>query len=320
MIEIKDKKEFLVEERDIGQRVDKMLASRFPEYSRQYFRRLIDRGFVKLDGKPIKASEKLKSGRKIRVVFPAPVELDLKPLNIALDVVYEDKNILVINKPAGMVVHPGAGESHLSDSLVNAVLAHAKDSLSGIGGVMRPGIVHRLDKDTSGLLVIAKNDKAHNDLAVQFKEHDVEKTYYALVSGHLVPEKGSIEAPIGRDPRDRKRMAVVSEEKGKMAITRYKVLKYLNGSSYLEINLITGRTHQIRVHFASIGHPLVGDPIYGRDGVNKKFVQEYGFHRLFLHAGVLKLRLPDKKSCTFKADLPEELKQLLKDMSGMQKE
>jgi 23S rRNA pseudouridine1911/1915/1917 synthase len=314
VIEIKAKKSFLADIDEKDKRLDTVLAAKFKDCSRQYFQKLIETGHISVNSKTVKASNKLKAGDKVEIRFPRPKEMELKPLNLKLDVIYEDKNILVINKPAGMVVHPGTGQSHSEDSLVNAILGHCKGSLSGIGGVMRPGIVHRLDKDTSGLLVVAKNDKAHHDLARQFKEHTIEKTYYALVIGHLTPEKGSIEAPIGRDPRDRKRMAVVSENKGKMAITRYKVIKYLDGYSYLEVNLITGRTHQIRVHFASIGHPLVGDPIYGRTGVNKKFIQDYDFSRLFLHAGVLKLQMLNKKNCTYKAELPPELKRLLENL------
>ncbi len=302
---------------DLDVRLDKILAGRFKDYTRHYLQKLIDEGEVTVNGKKAKASLKLRLADEVTVRFPAPKELKLKPAEIKLDIVYEDKNLMVINKPAGMVVHPGVGESHLEDSLVNAVLYHCKKSLSGIGGVMRPGIVHRLDKDTSGLLVVAKNDKTHQYLVNLFKERKVEKTYYALLTGRLVPEKGTIEAPIGRDVRDRKKMAVTSEEKGRMAITKYKVIKYLGESTYVEIKLVTGRTHQIRVHFASIGHPLAGDPIYGRLKLNKYFEQEYGLSRLFLHAGRLEFVLPGKKKPTgFETGLPASLQKVLACLKG----
>jgi len=320
MTQIKDKKSFVAKADDDGIRLDKFLVASMPDHTRQNFQKLIESGMVLINGKQAKSSQKIKNGDKIDVQFPAPRALNLKPLKMKLDIVYEDSDVIVINKPAGLVVHPGTGQSHMDDSLVNAILYHCKGSLSGIGGVMRPGIVHRLDKDTSGLLIVAKNDKAHRLLSEQFKEHKAEKTYYALLAGHLMPEKGTIEAPIGRDRRDRKKMAVVFQENGRMAVTKYRVMKYLGDYTFVEVQLITGRTHQIRVHFASIGFPLVGDPIYGRSKVNKYFEQEYGFGRLFLHAGALALTIPsgfqkngDKKS--FSAPLPKDLQQLLKALS-----
>lgn len=315
MTQIKDKKSFLAEGDDAGMRVDKFLSLSLFDHTRQYFQKLIESGMVSVNGKVAKSSLKLKDGDKVEVSFPAPRALDLKPLDMDLDIVYEDSNVIVINKPAGLVVHPGAGDSHIDDSLVNAILYHCKDSLSGIGGVMRPGIVHRLDKDTSGLIIVAKNDKTHAFLSAQFKEHTAEKTYFALLVGHLAHQKGSIEAPIGRDARDRKKMSVVSPENGRMAITKYKVLKYLGDYTLVEVKLITGRTHQIRVHFASIGYPLVGDPIYGRPGVNKYFEQEYGFSRLFLHAGALTLDVGKNKKKSFSAPLPKDMNALLKEMA-----
>jgi 23S rRNA pseudouridine1911/1915/1917 synthase len=315
MTQIKDKKTFIAKPEDDGVRLDKFLVGNLPDETRQNCQKLIESGMVLIDGKTVKSSRKIKSGDRVEVVFPPPREMKLKPLDMKLDIVYEDANVIVINKPAGLVVHPGAGESHMEDSLVNAILYHCKDSLSGIGGVMRPGIVHRLDKDTSGLLIVAKNDKAHRLLSEQFKDHKAEKTYYALLSGHLVPEKGSIEAPIGRSVRDRKRMDVVALEKGRMAVTKYRVLKYLGDYTFVEVKLITGRTHQIRVHFNSIGFPLVGDSLYGRLSVNKKVEQEYGFNRLFLHAGGLTLNIAVNKKKSFSASLPKELEDLLKKLS-----
>jgi 23S rRNA pseudouridine1911/1915/1917 synthase len=316
MTEFKDKKSFIASLEEEGVRLDKLLVSRMGQHTRQYLQKLIESGLVLVNGKRAKASLKVRRGDAVEVQFPQPREMKLKPLKMKLDIVYEDKNVIIINKPAGLVVHPGAGESHIDDSLVNAILYHAKSSLSGIGGVLRPGIVHRLDKDTSGLIIVAKNDKAHQFLSQQFKDHLVEKTYFALVSGRLVPEKGSIQAPIGRDARNRKRMAVVSDSMGRMAITKYHVLKYLGDYTLLEIQLVTGRTHQIRVHFVSIGHPLVGDPLYGRERVNKLFEQEYDLTRVFLHAGRLKVNLPGlKKVSAFEAPLPIELKKVLDELS-----
>lgn len=293
-----------------GIRLDRILAGRFKDITRQYFQKLIDEGGVQVKGLKVKAGMKLKPGDMITVIFPAPRELKLEPVDIPLKIVYEDKNLLVVDKAWGMVVHPGVGESHMKDSLVNAVLFHCKGSLSGIGGVMRPGIVHRLDKDTSGLLVVAKNDKTHQYLMTLFKERKVEKTYYALLAGHLIPERGTIDAPIRRDSGDRKKMSVSGD--GKTAVTRYRVIKYFEGCTYVEIQLITGRTHQIRVHFKSIGFPVIGDPIYGRLQLNKLFEQEYGLTRLFLHAGRMSFVAPSKKEpMSFEAPLPVGLKKVL---------
>lgn len=307
---------FTAGEGDVAVRLDKILVSHFADRTRQYLQKIIEEGCVEVNGKKAKASAKLKLSDKVEVHFPAPKELKLKAVKIPIEIVYEDEDLLVVNKPSGMAVHPGAGESHLEDSLVSALLYYCRGKLSGISGVMRPGIVHRLDKDTSGLLVVAKNDKAHQALSAQFRDREVEKTYYALVAGRLVPERGTIDAPIGRDPRDRKKMAVVSDAKGRQAVTKYRVLKYLGDFTYVEISLITGRTHQIRVHFASIGHPLAGDPLYGRSRINKFFEEEYGLKRVFLHAGRLSLVLPSAKTAQkkeeFRAPLPADLQKVLK--------
>ena len=306
-----EKHKLQVEAADEGHRLDKFLVEKFPGRTRQYIQKIIDEGCVSVNSKPAKAGIKLRGNEIIYLNFPEPKELKLKAMNIPLDIVFENSEIIIINKPAGMVVHPGSGESHIEDSLVNAILYHAKGQLSGISGVMRPGIVHRLDKDTSGLMVVAKSDKAHQDLAKQFKERSVEKTYFALACGRLEPMKGVIDAPIGRNRRDRKKMSVTGLNDGRAAVTRYNVLKYFGDYTYVEVQLITGRTHQIRVHFASIGYPLVGDPIYGKIKVNKFFVQEYGLKRLFLHAGKLVIDVPGLKGTSkrkaFEAPLPVDL-------------
>jgi 23S rRNA pseudouridine1911/1915/1917 synthase len=308
------KKIFKINEAENGVRLDRIMAARFKDKTRQYIQKLIEDGFVLVDGKISKSGRKLKIGEKVNAVFPAPKELELVAAKIPLKIVYEDKNLLIVDKPAGMVVHPGAGQSHIKDSMVNAVLHYCKGSLSGIGGVLRPGIVHRLDKDTSGLLIVAKNDKTHQYLMNLFKERHVEKNYFALLCGHLSPEKGTIEAPIGRARGDRKKMAV--SEHGKEAVTKYRVMKYFKGCTYVEIRLITGRTHQIRVHFNSIGFPVIGDTVYGNLKVNKNFEQEYGLSRLFLHAGRIGFVMPGKKELSFyEAPLPAALKKVLKLLS-----
>lgn len=309
---------FIAEEKDIHDRLDKVLVARFPDRTRQYFQKILKQGCVAVNSKEAKASTLLRIGEKVVINFPPVRKLKLEGKDIPLDIIYEDKDVLVINKPAGMVVHPGVGESHMHDSLVNAILHHCKGQLSGINGVMRPGIVHRLDKDTSGLLVVAKTDVAHQSLADQFMKRKVEKTYYALLVGKLEPMKGVIEAPIGRDPRDRKKMAVAASGMGRDAVTKYKILEYHQLSSpicpdltLVDIQLVTGRTHQIRVHFSSIKFPLVGDPLYGRSRVNKFFEQEFGLGRLFLHAARLTFSLPRGKRVSFEAPLPKELRRVL---------
>lgn len=307
---------FEIDESKADKRLDKELVVYFSDRSRQYLQKIIKQGCVLINGKVAKSSAILKIGDKIEVNFPAVKELDLKAADIKLQIVYEDKDLLVVNKAAGMVVHPGTGSSHQEDSLVNALLYHCKGNLSGIGGVQRPGIVHRLDKDTSGLLVVAKNDKAHQHLAKQFKDHQVTKIYFALVAGKLQPLTGTIDAPIGRHGYDRKKMAITNEAHGRQAVTKYKVLEQIGEYSLLEITLITGRTHQIRVHFAAIGFPLVGDIIYGRPKVNKFFEQNFGLKRVFLHAGKLGFMLPDGgldtgKKVSFEAELPKDLQDAL---------
>ncbi len=302
----------IVDEQYAGLRLDKVLTQLFPDHTRNYFQNLLEKGFVKLNGKTVKSSQKVQAGDKLDVRFPALQELTLEAKDIPLNIVYEDKNILVIDKPAGLVVHPGTHGSHSDDSLVNAILHHSKDSLGGIGGTLRPGIVHRLDKDTSGLLVVAKNDKAQQMLMDQFQKKEVVKIYYALVSGKLEPEKGTIEAPIGRSLQDRKKMAVMQGKTSKEAVTKYEVARYLEGYTYIKIYLLTGRTHQIRVHFAAIGFPLVGDATYGRAKVNHLFERQFGLKRQFLHAAYLSFTLPGTtKKGEFESSLPLDLQRVL---------
>jgi 23S rRNA pseudouridine1911/1915/1917 synthase len=242
-----------------GERLDVFVARRLPELTRSRVRRLIDDGMVRADGHLAKASLRLDAGQRVYVEVPPAREGTAQPEQIALDVIFEDGDLLAINKPAGMTVHPSPG--HLTATLVNAILAHC-DDLSGIGGVMRPGIVHRLDRDTSGVILVAKNDAAHNALARQLKEREVEKTYMALVEGTPKPAEGVIDAPIARDPRNRQRMSIV--EGGRESVTSYRLVDRFSGYSLVEARPKTGRTHQIRVHLAAIGHPIAGDRVYGK--------------------------------------------------------
>jgi 23S rRNA pseudouridine1911/1915/1917 synthase len=254
----------IVQPDEAGQRVDKWLASRLPDLSRTRIKSLMEDGLVQMDGATIAdASQKVKAGQAILLTIPPDQPAEPQAQQMDLCVVYEDDHLIVIDKPAGLVVHPAPGSP--DHTLVNALLAHCGESLSGIGGVKRPGIVHRLDKDTSGLLVAAKNDRAHHGLSEQFAAHSLERAYQALVWGLPSPMKGEIEGAIGRSPQDRKKMAIVSHG-GKHALTRYRVLRPLAGGvvSLVECRLATGRTHQIRVHMTSLGHGLVGDQTYGR--------------------------------------------------------
>ncbi|MBE6930779.1 MAG: RluA family pseudouridine synthase [Ruminococcaceae bacterium] len=242
-----------------GSRVDAALAALMPDMSRSGLQKLIDEGAVTGDGKALKKNARVTAGQSIDVEIPEPEPLDVIPQDIPLDIVYEDSDLIVINKPRGLVVHPAAG--HPDGTVVNALLFHCGDQLSGINGVLRPGIVHRIDRDTSGLLVIAKNDTAHRSLAEQIAEHHMERIYETIVLGNTQDE-GTVNAPIGRHPTDRKRMAIVPRG-GKEAVTHYTALARYNGWTHVQCRLETGRTHQIRVHMASIGHPVAGDPVYG---------------------------------------------------------
>ncbi|MBQ7504060.1 MAG: RluA family pseudouridine synthase [Ruminococcus sp.] len=251
---------FIIDSENAGVRIDKFLSDEIEELTRSALVNLITNGNVKVNNKEVSKNYKLKSGDNIAVSVPEPVEYEAEAENIPLDIVYEDNDLLVVNKPKGMVVHPAAG--NYTGTLVNALLYHCKDNLSGINGVLRPGIVHRIDKDTSGLLLVAKNDKAHKSLAEQIKEHSLTREYEAIVFGNIKDDSGVIDAPIGRHHSDRKKMAV-TDKNSKNAVTHYKVLERLKGYTYIKFKLETGRTHQIRVHCAYIGHPVSGDKVYG---------------------------------------------------------
>jgi len=286
-----------------GARLDTYVAERC-HISRAYARKLIDQARVTADGAGVKPGHRLHTGQRIIVSIPPPSPTSLVPEDIALQVIYEDSDILVVDKPAGMLVHPAAGQ--YTGTLVNAVLARCPD-LGGIDGSLRPGIVHRLDKETSGLMVVAKNDAAHASLSRQIKQRSVTKIYIALVTGHLSPEKGVIDAPIGRNPSNRKRMAVVSG--GREARTRYRVLGYPGEHTLVEAMPETGRTHQIRVHFAAIGHPVFGDMVYGK--------RSPLLGRQFLHAQRLGFRLPSTgEYVEFRSELPPDLETALRLAGG----
>ncbi|MFA5367190.1 MAG: RluA family pseudouridine synthase [Dehalococcoidia bacterium] len=285
-----------------GSRLDSYVVARCPQLSRSHVQKLIDDGFVNVNGRASKSGYKLRVDDIITVEVPAPRPIAPQPEDIPLSIAYEDDDVLVIDKPAGLTVHPAPG--HPEHTLVNAILAHCP-SLS-INGSIRPGIVHRLDRDTSGVMMIAKNDTAQRDLSKQIKERTVLKRYTVLVFGHVMPEKGIIEAPIGRDPANRKRMAVI--DSGREARTRYSVLKYYKGYTLLEMTLETGRTHQIRVHLSALGFPVVGDGVYGK----KSDVVE----RQFVHASRLGFKLPSNgKWVEFTASLPQDLKEAVKKAS-----
>jgi 23S rRNA pseudouridine1911/1915/1917 synthase len=287
-----------------GARLDKAIAAALVELSRTQVQRLIEDGFVEVGGRVItKPAYRLDDPVAVRVRVPPPAPSTNRPEAIPLDIVFENSDLLVINKPAGLVVHPAAG--HFTGTLVNAVLAHAPD-LAGVGEEQRPGIVHRLDKDTSGLIVVAKNDVAHRNLQRQFKERSVEKQYLALLDGHLPSATGRIEAAIGRDPRDRKRMAIVPESQGRPAVTEYHVQVEYAAHTLVEARLLTGRTHQLRLHFAYLHCPIVGDTVYGRR------VPTLPLKRQFLHAVRLSFDLPGTgQRMTFAAPLPADLTAVL---------
>lgn len=254
-----EKLSFTISTDDNGQRIDKFLSTAVEGKSRAFIQGIIDEKKVEVNNKVVKSNYKIKSNDLIEVIMPDPVELNVEPEEMDLDIVHEDEDLIIINKSKGVVVHPAPG--NYTGTLVNGILHHCTD-LSGINGVIRPGIVHRIDKDTSGILVIAKNDEAHNALAKQFKEHSIKREYYALVEGRFSNENGTIDKPLGRDKKERIKMAI--KEDGKRAVTHYEVLEQYNkGIALVKCTLETGRTHQIRVHMASIGHPLVGDLVYG---------------------------------------------------------
>ena len=245
---------------DAGIRIDKFLASAIPDKSRSHYQKAIDNGLVLVNGKTVKSKYQTRLGDEIVISIEPVKEIDILPEDIPIDILYEDNDVIVVNKPKGMVVHPAPG--HYSGTLVNALMFHCKDSLSGINGEIRPGIVHRIDMNTTGSLLVCKNDKAHNDIAAQIKVHSVNRIYKGIVIGNFKEEEGTVDAPISRNPKDRKKMAVVPN--GREAVTHFTVLEQFKGYSYVQFKLETGRTHQIRVHMAHIGHPLLGDDVYGK--------------------------------------------------------
>ena len=301
------KEQFKVTEQNINQRLDMYIASLDLDLSRSLAQKLIENGQVLINGKPTKASYKTKLKDIIEIEILDPKETNLEAQEIPLDVIYEDEAILVINKPKGMVVHPGNG--NLDGTLVNAILNHCKGNLSGIGGEIRPGIVHRLDKDTSGLIVVAKNDKAHLNLSKQIQERTVKKIYTALVRGIIPEDTATINMPIGRSNLDRKKMAVRKD--GKIAVTHIKVLKRYEKYTLIKVKIDTGRTHQIRVHMAEIGYPVVGDETYS-NGKN-----EFNVHGQMLHSTILEFNHPiTGKTMHFEAPLPKYFKEVLNKLDG----
>lgn len=294
---------FKVSPDDAEKRLDVWLTAALKDFSRSYVEKLIQDGNAAVNGKKVKSGYKLKAGDNIEVDIPEPKPLEVKAEEIELDVIHEDEDIIVINKPRGMVVHPAAG--NYTGTLVNALLRHCGGSLSDINGVIRPGIVHRIDKDTSGVLVIAKNNRSHKILSDMLKEHDINRIYIAVAEGIITADRGTVDAPIGRHPVDRKKMAV-NLKNGRRAVTHFKVLERFADTTLLELRLETGRTHQIRVHMSYIGHPLVGDNVYGR----KK--QKYDFEGQALHAGTLGFIHPGTgEYVEYKAKPPEEFERLI---------
>lgn len=297
---------FEVDFENEGERLDKYISMLFPEQSRSFFQKIIKDGHVTVNDKTEKANYRLKVEDLVSVEIPDAVETQILPENIPLDILYEDDDLLVVNKPKGMVVHPSAG--HYSGTLVNAIMYHCKDSLSGINGEIRPGIVHRIDMDTTGSLIVCKNDEAHVAIAEQIKVHSVNRIYRGIVYGIVKDDEGVIHAPIGRHPNERKKMAI-NEKNGKDAITHYKVLERFDRYTYMEFKLETGRTHQIRVHMASIGHPLLGDTLYS----NGK--SPYKLQGQTLHAMVIGFVHPKTNEyIEISAPLPEYFEKILKDV------
>lgn len=295
---------FLITEEMEEERIDKCISLLMDSLSRSYIQKLIKEDAVTVNGKAVKGSYRVKSDDEICFMLPKAVEPDIKPENIPLDILYEDKDVIVVNKPKGMVVHPSAG--HYSGTLVNALMYHCGAELSGINGVMRPGIVHRIDMDTTGSLIVCKNDNAHNFVAEQLKEHSLNRRYRAICHGVLKDDEGTINKPIGRHPIERKKMAI-NEKNGKEAITHYRVIERFEKYTYIECALETGRTHQIRVHMASIGHPLLGDEIYSN------FKSPFKLQGQTLHAMTLGFIHPTSKEYVeVKAPFPEYFDHLIK--------
>ncbi len=286
-----------------GERIDRFLSEEIADLSRSYIQKLLKEGSISVNGKAVKANYKVNAGDEILVEIPEPEMPDILPEDIPLDILYEDDDILIVNKPKGMVVHPAPG--HYSHTLVNAVLYHCGSRLSGINGVLRPGIVHRIDMDTTGSLLICKNDRAHQILAEELKEHSITRRYHAIVHGNLKEDTGTVNAPIGRHPVDRKKMSTKSSS-GRHAVTHYRVLERFGDFTYIECELETGRTHQIRVHMSSIGHPILGDAVYGPARC------PFRLQGQTLHAKILGIRHPSTgEYMEFDAPLPEYFSELL---------
>lgn len=297
---------FTADEALAGIRIDKALSLVFEDFTRSHIQSVLSDGAVKVNGKTVGKSCKLSPGDEVVFTVPEPTILSAEPENIPLDIVYEDSDLLVVNKPRGLVVHPAPGNE--SGTLVNALMYHCKGSLSGINGVIRPGIVHRIDKDTSGLLIVAKNDFAHEKLAMQIKDHSFKRQYRAVVHGNIKDDFGTVDAPIGRSTKDRKKMCV-TDKNSRHAVTHYEVLDRFDGFTYIKVTLETGRTHQIRVHMSYIGHPVAGDPVYGpKNGVTKLNGQ-------CLHAGLIGFIHPrDGRYMEFESDLPDYFTAFLKSL------
>lgn len=288
-----------------NKRLDTYISTKLDDLTRSMVQKLIRDGKISVNGNLEKESYKVKVDDKIVIQIDAPKETTIKPQDIPLDVVYEDNDIIVINKPKGMVVHPGVGNP--DNTLVNAVLAHCKGSLSGIGGEIRPGVVHRIDKDTSGLIILAKNDRAHINMTEQIKKHEVTKIYTALVKGNIVEDEATIDMPIGRDKTDRQKMCVTRD--GKEAVSHIRVIKRYGAYTLINVKIDTGRTHQIRVHMAKIGHPVVGDEVYS-NGKN-----EFGVHGQMLHSTILEFKHPvTGKVLHLEAPLPEYFQKIVDEL------
>lgn len=299
--------QYIIEAGDNGTRLDIFISGQDQELTRTRVQKLIADECITVNEKPIKSNYKLKTNDVVNVEITEPEELKIDPEKIPLDVLYEDSDVIVINKPQGMVVHPANG--NYTGTMVNALLEHC-DDLSGINGVMRPGIVHRLDKDTSGVIMAAKNDMAHLSLAQQIKDHTVTRKYIALVHGNIAEPAGVIDAPIGRDPKDRKKMTVITQN-SKNAVTRYRVLERFGEYTLIEVKLETGRTHQIRVHMAYLGHPVVGDPVYGPKKLH------FGLNGQALHAYILGFEHPrSKQYMEFTTDIPDNMEKVLKKLKN----
>jgi 23S rRNA pseudouridine1911/1915/1917 synthase len=316
-----EKRKYKITADNQDRRADIVLSVLEKEISRQYFQKLFADKRVTVGGKTIKPSFRVSTGETLTVDYPPLVKMDIEPFDIPLDIVYEDRDLLVVNKPAGMVVHPAEHGQFMKNSLVNAVLAHVGDGLRGIGGILRPGIVHRLDKDTSGLIIVAKTDQAHKKLVEIFKKREIKKFYLALVYGNLTEDKGRIAASIGRHPVNRKKQSIEGIN-AREATTEFEVLErfktHWGDFTLVKVALLTGRTHQIRVHFQSVRHALVGDKMYGNEKINQIFSEHFNLHRQFLHAYKISFLHPvSQKKIDLEAGLSEDLTTVLEKLKRL---